>query len=208
MENQVKSEHYSFNSYLPKDRWCSYWHQIDEVLKSSPSKVLLIGKGDGIVGKILNDIYSINVRSFDYAEDLKPDYKGDIRCIESIIPKGEKFDTIICCQVLEHIHFEDFESVIASLYNITGKYFILSLPHINWSFRILIRLFNKQISKQLIFNRKNVRLCFDGQHYWEIGSLGCSVNKVENILKKYFVIERVFNVREKSYHRFYILKKV
>lgn len=204
MEIQVNSSHYDFSTYLPKDRWASYWHQLNEVLLCSPQNLLVIGVGDGIVGKIL-ETRGIAVKTFDYAAELSPDYLGDIRNLTDYV--DNMYDCVLCCQVLEHLPFNALEQCIHQLHHVTGEYCILSLPHLNWSFRILIQFFNKQISKQVVFNRRNVHFPFDGEHYWEIGAQNSSLAEVENIIDKYFTIIRSYNVREKSYHKFFILKK-
>ena len=73
MEKQVEKEHYDFLSYLSKARWNSYYHQIEEVLKNNSQNALIIGKGDGIVPDILKKQIE-EVKIFDIAEDLQPDY--------------------------------------------------------------------------------------------------------------------------------------
>ena len=50
---QVEPSHYSWTSYNGKDRWASYWHQIDEVLAVAPSSCVEIGVGTGDVRRAL-----------------------------------------------------------------------------------------------------------------------------------------------------------
>ena len=52
---QIENEHYSFNKYTEFPRWVSYWHQIDENLKFKLNSVLIIGIGDDIVQRTLNN---------------------------------------------------------------------------------------------------------------------------------------------------------
>lgn len=49
---QVPKEHY-FEGYDEKARWISYWHQINEVLKTNARTVLEVGIGNGTVSDYL-----------------------------------------------------------------------------------------------------------------------------------------------------------
>ena len=55
---QVDKKIYNFRDYVLKERWISYWHQINEVMNSKKpgAKVLLIGAGDRIVPDILRGV--------------------------------------------------------------------------------------------------------------------------------------------------------
>lgn len=203
MQTQVKKTHYNFLSYLSKDRWCSYWHQINEVLLTEGNDILIVGSGDGIIEKIIKT--EKNVKTFDIAKDLNPTYLGSILEMNKILNK--KFDTILCCQVLEHLPFEYFEKSIEQLSISSKEKVIISLPHKNFKFELKISV--PKLSKKLaiIVNRFYKIHKFDGQHYWEMGAHGYSDMKIENILKKYFIIENKYFVEENSYHKFYILKR-
>lgn len=109
-QKQVGKEHYDFDKYIDEYRWSSYYLQIKNVMRKDIKKVLIIGVGDGIVPNIIKILNSqINVVTFDFAQDLKPDIYGDVRKLSLIVT--EQFDAIICCQVLEHLPFEEFENV-------------------------------------------------------------------------------------------------
>ena len=49
MNLQVEPNHYFNEFYDSKERWISYWHQINEIIKLNPKKVLEIGIGNGFV---------------------------------------------------------------------------------------------------------------------------------------------------------------
>ena len=77
---QVAREHYDFRSYAAKPRFCSYWHQVDEVLAFRPETLLLIGGGDGLVAGILRQACpALSITTFDFDAALSPDIIGDIR---------------------------------------------------------------------------------------------------------------------------------
>lgn len=209
MKKQVEKEHYNFLSYLNKARWNSYYHQIEEVLKSDSKSVLIIGKGDGIVPNILEEQVE-KVKIFDIAEDLQPDYLGDILELSNIVDK--KFDSILCCQVLEHLPFNKFEQCIYELSKITNNQIIISLPQKNILFnigfkipkipKIDINVYIPKFYKNFVFEKEG-----NGEHYWELNVKNYPVNKIRKILKKYFILKREYTVKENLYHRFFILEK-
>lgn len=43
MKKQVDKKHYNFEKYCGPDRWASYYHQIDEVVKLNPKNILEVG---------------------------------------------------------------------------------------------------------------------------------------------------------------------
>jgi len=61
---QVEPDHYYNIIYDTKERFCSYWHQIQEVLLLKPSEVLEIGIGNGFVSRYLKE-RGINVTTLD-----------------------------------------------------------------------------------------------------------------------------------------------
>ena len=127
---QVEKQHYDFNKYVDNNRWNSYYYQIESVCNLSvrENNILLVGVWDWIVSDILNKI-GYNVTSFDFDEGLKPDIIWDVTKIDEIVQK--KYDVVVCCQVLEHIPFEMFESTIKKISKITDN-LVLSLPNKNF----------------------------------------------------------------------------
>ncbi len=202
MEKQVDCTAYNFSSYCHKKRWMSYWHQLDEVYKIDPKNILIVGTGDGIVQRILSK--SIDVKILDIAEDLYPDILGSVTDLSRLT--NERFDCILCSQVLEHIPFGQFEKCLKELSICTRQYCVISLPQFRWALGIDFTL-NRTLGFQFVFPRKNVTYSFDGQHYWNIGVKGCSRNDIEKLIQKYFYIEHSFDVKEITFHRFYVLKK-
>ena len=48
-KTQVAPDHYFNKSYDTKERFISYWRQINEIIKLGPNRVLEIGIGNGFV---------------------------------------------------------------------------------------------------------------------------------------------------------------
>ncbi len=203
MEKQVDKKHYEFNNYVGIPRWCSYWHQINEVLRTHADSLLIIGTGDSIVETILSTcVKKVNILDID--PELNPDYLTSVTEIDRVCT--DKFDTVLCCQVLEHLPFSLFETAISQLAKVCQKYCIISLPQIRFMFRFALYIMNRGRDYQFVKRRNNVSFSFNGEHYWEIGAKGCSLKDVMSVMEKYFDIEKRFTIKENSYHYFFILK--
>lgn len=207
MEKQVDKSHYDFSSYVNITRWCSYWHQVDEVMKVRPESLLIIGMGDSIVQRILEPYVPV-IHTIDIDAELSPTYVGSVTDLSSICKR--RYDVILCCQVLEHIPFDLFEQSISQLSHICLKKCIVSLPQKYCSFRIGLHLSPLRKGRDFVFTyvNKNISHTFDGEHYWEIGANRYALSRIREITNKYFKIERDYTVTENPYHHFFILPSV
>lgn len=207
MRNQVSSEHYEFNKYVNKSRWNSYYNQIHEVMASNGESVLIIGPGDNIVVDLLKK-FGKRVTTFDFAPDLKPDIIGDVTKIDDII--NEKYDIVLCCQVLEHIPFNRFEETIKRISLVTRKRLILSLPYNSTYIKFNLRILGFReccfIKRINIFWHRKFRFQFEGnnEHYWEIGIPKISDKKISTILNRYFNLKNQYFDSENLFHQFFI----
>lgn len=193
---------YSFKKYVYPERWVSYWHQIDEVLKLTPKNLLIIGSGDAMVGEVLKK-YIKQVKTFDIESELEPNIIGSV---DDIALPNNSFDVVLCCAVLEHLPFEKFEKCLKEIKRIAKKDVVLSLPHfgppIKFSFKIP---FIKEI--KIAFKVPYFIKHKPNEHCWEIGKRGYSSRKIRQVIKKYFRIKKEFIPFENQYHHFYVLEK-
>lgn len=121
-------EVYNFETYCNKFRFATYHEQIRLCLGCKPKSILVIGPGDHIVPVVLQHLLpKAIVDTFDIRDGST--YKGDLREISNIVT--DKYDCILCCEVLEHIEFEYFEYIIEQLKNICNKSLIISVPKFN-----------------------------------------------------------------------------
>lgn len=205
VEKQIEKTEYLFSNYVNEKRWNSYWHQIDEVIQLKAKSLLIIGSADNIVRKILSE-YLSDIRTVDIDPELYPDYLISVSDLDSVCV--DKFEVILCCQVLEHLPFDLFEKSILQLSQVCSGFCILSLPQMYYRFRMSLYIQTHELYYQYIYNRKNIDYKFNGEHYWEIGVENCSLKEIEIIIKKYFNIERTYVVKNNPYHRFFVLKKI
>lgn len=204
MKKQVNKEAYTFGKYTKIDRWGSYFYQLREILSRNPSSLLEVGVGEGVVRSYIKDHTSIDYKSLDIADDLKPDILGSV----TDIPLSDNSIDMVCAfEVLEHLEFKDFDRALSELFRISIKNVIISLPHFGppvlFDFKIPT-LPRVRFSLKIPIPLRHV---FNGQHYWEIGKKGYSLNKIKLILKKHGNLINEYIPFENQYHHFFILEK-
>lgn len=193
-------------SYDSKERFCSYWHQINEIISFEPEKILEIGVGNGFTSKYLKN-RNLNVITFDVEDGLSPDVVGSVLKLPFVY---RSFDIVTCYEVLEHLPYNEFPKALKEIHRVSRKHVVLSLPDVTTVYRINMQLPRIRPIKRLInhpFHRPTQH-AFDGEHCWEIGKIGYPLKRIEldighaslNIIKTY----RVF---EFYYHRFFALEK-
>ncbi len=204
---QVCKEHYDFFSYVKLTRWNSYYQQIREILEAGGNEVLLIGVGDGFVPHMIHYINpKLKVTTADYDETLQPDVITDILCLSENIQ--QKYDVVVCCQLLEHLEFKFFNDCLKQLQRSLkpNGTLILSLPDRGgiFSFQLKIgKLIN--IVRYRRYCRRNKDFVFKGEHYWEINAAPKYKYKVVyQKISEHFNVIKSFEAQNNSYHQFFI----
>jgi len=204
---QVAKKHYFDLRYDSKSRWISYWHQINEVLKLKKSPILEIGIGNKTVSDYLKKI-GLAVTTADFDSSLKPDVNADVLDLPF---KNNSFGTILCAEVLEHLPFKDFMRALSEIRRVTKHYAVVTIPHDSLThiyLGIKIIPFVPKIEKMIKINTSKEQHTFDGEHYWEVGKKGYSLEVVKKaITKTGFKIIKDYYPLENPKHHFFILKK-
>lgn len=196
--SKVKEREYDF-----KNRWVSYWYQINEVLDLGPQNVLEVGVGNETVSNYLKN-KNIKVVTLDINEKLGPDI---VASVLKMPLENDSFDVVLCAEVLEHLPFEKFEEGLRELKRVSKRNVVLSLPHFGHSLKLGFKIpliKEKMFAIRLAFPQKHH---FNGEHYWEIGKKGYPPNKIKKIIKNHFRIKKEFIPFENQYHHFFILEK-
>ncbi len=193
-----------FSSYVSKYRYNSYWHQLDETLKSRPKTVLEIGVGSSVTSSYLKHL-GIDVITLDLEFELKPTI-----CASVIdLPIASKsIDTVVCCQVLEHLPFDLFEKCLTELYRVCKNTLVLSLPDKTPGISIILRIpnflfknFGFSIPWAIRESIKEIK-----EHHWEIGRRGYPVKRIKKYIENLpLSIESSYRVPEYPYHHFFII---
>lgn len=136
MEPQLEPNHYFNKSYDSKECFISYWHQINEIIKLNPKRVLEIGIGNSFISKYLKE-RRINIITLDIDKRLNPDVVGNVLDIPFT---DESFDIVACYELLEHLTYEDFHRALSEISRVSNSYAILSLPDVNKVYRLYIQI--------------------------------------------------------------------
>jgi len=200
---QVDGSLYTTTNYCSPGRFAAYAYQVREILDCKAQKVLEIGPGNGVVTYVLRKA-GIHVDTLDHDAELKPDFVASILALP-FAPNS--YDAIICCQVLEHLPWEQFRKAMECLSSITKNIIVLSLPHTSYYYFVSLQLpiiGRRSISFDI---KENAPMKFNGEHYWEIG-MGVSEKKVLSIFKLLNLkIVKSYRIPEYRYHHMFCLSK-
>ena len=208
---EVKSKpgksHYCTSSYDTKERFISYWHQIDETMRLAPRRVLEVGIGNGFVSRYLMR-RGIAVTTLDVVAELEPRIVGSVL---SLPFEPLAFDMAVCCEVLEHLPYEAFPRALGELRRVSRGHVLLSLPDHTPVYRFNVEVPRLGEFKRLIphpFPRPGLH-SFDGEHHWIIGTANYPLSVVtQDIEANGLTLLSTYRVFEFYGHRFFILKKV
>lgn len=202
-----KLDPYFNNGYDNKERFSSYWHQINEIIQLKPNNLLEVGIGNGFVARYLKE-KGINITTLDIAYALIPDVAG---CVLEVPFANDTFDVVACYEVIEHLPYSNFAKALKEIYRVSQRHVILSLPDVTTVYRVNIELPRIKPIKRLIPHPfpRTTNQKFDGYHYWEIGKTGYPLKKIRfDIIRSGFNIIETYRVFECYYHRFFLLDKV
>jgi len=206
MKPQKESAHYFDASYDTKERFISYWHQINEIIALKCEKILEIGVGSGFVSKYLKE-RGVDIVTLDVDERLKPDYTGSV--LNMPFP-DDSFDIVACYEVLEHLPYESVPRAFSEISRVSKQYAIFSLPDANKCYRLYLKI-PKLVEFKKLIPIPNIRKPihkFDGQHYWEIGKAGYPLARIVKDAQIHgLLLIKTYRVYEWPYHRFFVLKK-
>ena len=206
MKPQVDPAQYLAHEYDSKERFCSYWHQLNEIITLNPASVLEIGVGNGFLSRYLKR-RGFNLHTLDLDTRLNPDVVGTV---SSLPFRDNSFEAVVCYEVLEHLPFDQFLESAFELNRVTRAHAIISLPDASSFIRIvtpppMMTHFALQIPIPTLRKRPHV---FDGEHFWEIGKAGYPLKRIlDGLAQAGFTVLKTYRMRENPYHRFLVLRK-
>jgi SAM-dependent methyltransferase len=202
----VKPDHYVNGSYNTRERFISYWYQIDTLCKLNPRHVLEIGVGNRFVSRYLKE-RQVDTVTLDVDKTLKPDVVGSVLNIPFA---KNSFDIVACYEVLEHLPYNNFHEALVEIFRVSISFAAVSLPDVDRVCRVAVQIPGLGEMKKLIRVPRIRKLIhrFDGDHHWEIGKDGYPLSRIKNDIQRVGLhIERTYRVFEYPYHRFFVLRK-
>jgi len=199
---QVDRSLYATSEYCLPGRFAAYSYQIREILEAKAQSVLEIGPGNGVVTHVLRQA-GIRVDTLDHDPALKPDMVGSVLALPV---DDQSYDAVLCCQVLEHLPWENFPDAVRSIARVVRKSIILSFPHASKHNYIDMKLprlprFRWDVDRAI----SKTRMEFNGEHYWELGR-GLSEKDVLQVFDQLKLdLYRSYRVPEFRPHHFFCL---
>lgn len=204
-EKQVDKSQYEFSRYMPKNRWCSLWYQLDEIQKLKPKCVLEVGPGPGLF-KMVASTFGISVETLDLDPELMPDHVGTATAMKFT----DGFYDVVCAfQMLEHLPYEAALQAFKEMARVSRNNVVISLPDARavWRYQIHIPKFGVH---DFFIPRPQLKVPvhkFDGEHYWEINKRGYQLSKVISDLTKHIPLTKTFLIPENPWHRFFVFEQ-
>ena len=197
---------YFSDSYFKMEQLYSYAHQINAIHSLRPNSLLEIGIGNGFTSTFFRKL-GYDVVTVDINHELCPDICLPINELNSSI-FGRTFDLIVCCEVLEHIPFCEFEGSIKTFASI-GKNLFLTLPNYKRQFGFggVLRLPKLSIRISKYFEIKYKKE-FGSGHFWEVdSSKNTNKRSVVSILEKYYNSVEISRFALSPYHISFTAKR-
>ena len=203
LEKQVNKEHYTFQKYVGKPRWTSMWHQLDELMRLSPERVLEIGPGPGLFKAVAGQ-FGVRVETLDLAADLNPDHVGSVTDMPF---EDNSFDVVCAFQVLEHLPYELALEGYREMRRVSRGNLLISLPDVKLVWRYAgyipkIGAFDRLVTRPFAKPRQHE---FDGEHHWELNKRDYPLERIMADLSDEDSVIRTYRVNENPYHRFFVI---
>lgn len=195
--------HYAFERYDGLRRWISYWYQVDRVLSGPPGAVLLVGVGSGVTVRELR-ARGRQVTTLDVDTELEPDV---VASVAELPFEDGAFASSVCCQVLEHLPWEQARVAMAELRRVTSGRLVISVPDVRYyaGLGLFDGVRRKEWFPRLDLPRILGRANVPEEHCWEIGRAGTPPGMVRSALEAAgMVVEEDFRVRLFPYHHYFI----
>ena len=203
-EAGIPPDHYLGRGYNSKERFISYWHQIDEVLKHEAQCLLEIGVGNHFLADFVRRLGK-RIITADINPALLPEVVGSIGALPFA---DQSFDLVIACEVLEHLPLASLKPAMQELHRVTSRWVVLSLPNAiraNWLQMSVPRFGILRCKREFPWLPRWPKI---PDHYWEIGHAGVSERSLVEIFGQTgFTVEASYRVLENPYHHFFVLAR-
>lgn len=202
-ERTMLREYYLSDAYFSFEQLWSFSEQIHRIRAMKPQRMIEIGVGNGFVSGFLRNC-GVEVLTADINPELKPDLVIPVQDLFKHVDQGA-YDLIACCEVLEHIPFDEFEDIIAMFARLSNRLF-LTLPCAG---RIIGvgGMFMKSWGRRwhsFWMHIPSKRYQMQHMHYWEVGSeKNTRRDALQRVLHKYYHEVDTGCFKLNPYHRYF-----
>lgn len=194
---------YFSDSYFSYSQLWSFAEQIYHIREFRPASVLEIGIGNGFVSAFLRTM-GVCVKTYDINPNLTPDIVAPVSDIETLVKPGE-FDLISCCEVLEHLPFEEFDQTIGAFAHLSDRLFLTLPVHgkfFGFGGNLQLPRFRHWIKSWVKLPTKSKTL--PEWHFWEVGySKPTQVKNIVAILRNHYGTVDTGMFVANPYHRYF-----
>ncbi len=190
----------NWHEYYSEKRIAHQWLQVALLRDLQVRSVLEIGPYLGLVTAMAAsagyEVTTLDIEAQSNGIGARQHIQANILEVDPDTVQG--FDAILCCETLEHIHWDNLESLLTRLAAARAPWLILSVPY--EGFQLAFELyFNRQSWRRRSHFRKlrflrRFKIKSDTEweaHKWEIGYRGHSLKAfIKKIEKAGFRIER------------------
>jgi hypothetical protein len=204
-EKSLALEEYFGGGYFELQQLISMCYQLKHINSLKPMSVLEIGKGNGFVSSFL-ELSGMDVTTVDINPNLRPDIISSIHELPNILHE-KKFDLVVCCEVLEHLEFKEFERCLIIFLNYSKNLYLTLPQYRTWfGFSGFLRIPKKNIEINFgVHVKKQKKLDANHVHFWEV-DFDNETSK-ENILKiigEHYKSVESGSFKLNKYHEFFI----
>lgn len=183
-ERNLEKSVYFSDAYFRLHQLCSFAHQIHDIHQLKPKSIIEVGIGNGFTSTFLKSA-GFDVFTVDINPNLSPDLCAPISELPNQL-RERKFDLVVCCEVLEHLPFDEFESCMQIFQQIASRMY-LTLPQAKKFFGFGGFLQLPKLGRRNVNAYLSRAKALPAEHYWEVGSAGqTSKLQLSKIIAKYF----------------------